>query len=209
MTLAEHALVALAWGSFGLVHSLLARAEWGPGLALRRACGQAYRLVYNVIAGLHVGAVWWLGEIAFAPESFDRPGWLSGVQIAAFVAGLAVLALAMRSYDGTRLLGLAQLRDPARDDATEPLSTGGLNAWVRHPIYTGAILLLWGRVDGEGSLATAIWLTVYIGIGAKMEERALTRRFGDAYRAYAARTPFLIPRPGALFALVKPDGKSR
>ena len=195
MSLAEHLAIAFAWGSFGLVHSLLARAEWGPGLTLRTLCGRAHRLVYNLIAGLHAGAAWWLGEIAFAPAAFDRPAWLSGGQLAVFLGGLVIRARARRGYDGARLLGHAQWRDPVRDDATEPLSTEGLNAWVRHPSYTGAILLLWGRVDGEGSLATALWLTVYIIIGARMEERALTRRFGDAYRAYAARVPFLIPRP--------------
>jgi protein-S-isoprenylcysteine O-methyltransferase Ste14 len=74
----------------------------------------------------------------------------------------------------------------------------GPYALVRHPIYTGLILAafataaLWGAVT---NLAGAVLITLGFSIKAGIEERFLRRELGrEAYDAYAARTPMLIPR---------------
>lgn len=194
MTPGEHLLVALGWASFGLVHSWLARD--GPKRWLKARFGGGHRLAYNAIAALHVAAAFALGEGAFEARAFDRPDALVWLGWAMQAAGAAVLIGALRGYDGARLVGLAQLKDPAADDETEGFGTAGLNAYVRHPLYFGGLLVLWGRVDGEAALTTALWLTVYLIVGSRFEERTLLRRFGGAYRAYRARVPALIPWKG-------------
>jgi protein-S-isoprenylcysteine O-methyltransferase Ste14 len=68
--------------------------------------------------------------------------------------------------------------------------------YVRHPIYSGALLMLlgtaifYGRVFGF--LALAI---VFVGFWFKsrQEERLMTRHFPEAYPSYKARVRALIP----------------
>jgi protein-S-isoprenylcysteine O-methyltransferase Ste14 len=67
---------------------------------------------------------------------------------------------------------------------------------VRHPIYLGMLLLLFGNAilvgDWRGVLAVVI---VFLSFWRKLrlEERWLSGHFGDTYREYAARTHALLP----------------
>jgi protein-S-isoprenylcysteine O-methyltransferase Ste14 len=42
-------------------------------------------------------------------------------------------------------------------------------------------------------LALAAGLTLYVLVGARLEERDLVRAFGDEYRAYQRRVPMILP----------------
>ena len=56
--------------------------------------------------------------------------------------------------------------------------------------------MLWGLVDGEFALATALWASAYFWLGSRYEERRLVARYGDAYRDYRNRVPAFIPWKG-------------
>jgi len=76
------------------------------------------------------------------------------------------------------------------------LITSGPYAWVRHPIYTGLLLALVGTAISIGQVRAAIGFVIAVlAILRKMqiEERVMLEQFGDAYRAYRARVPRLIP----------------
>ncbi|MGB6970657.1 MAG: hypothetical protein WBD61_00710, partial [Desulfobulbales bacterium] len=66
--------------------------------------------------------------------------------------------------------------------------------YVRHPWYSGAILLVWvfGIVT-DVSLVSKLVLSVYIIIGTLLEEQKLIREIGEPYRAYRKKVPMLIP----------------
>jgi protein-S-isoprenylcysteine O-methyltransferase Ste14 len=72
--------------------------------------------------------------------------------------------------------------------------------FVRHPIYTGVLLMLFGTVILSGRLMGLILLGISIvglSVKARREERLLTRRFPEAYRRYRAKVkaaiiPFVI-----------------
>jgi len=97
---------------------------------------------------------------------------------------------------GIRSLG------PNLTPGTEPVTGGafvrtGAYARVRHPIYFGIILLLWGVAwglsnPGTGLLVFAVSF-LYFDRKATVEERWMTRRFAD-YTAYRERVPKLLPR---------------
>jgi protein-S-isoprenylcysteine O-methyltransferase Ste14 len=90
-----------------------------------------------------------------------------------------------------RLLGT----EPERPDGVpEPLVTEGVHARIRHPLYAGAHLLLWGLVGDPLSLATATWGSIYLVIGTWCEERRLQGLYGAAYEDYRRRVPSLVPR---------------
>lgn len=82
-----------------------------------------------------------------------------------------------------------------RADAT--LVTSGPYRWVRHPMYTSALILL-----GATALLTANWVVAVFGgascflliARSRIEEVRLVEKFGDAYRTYQRGTGKLFPR---------------
>lgn len=96
---------------------------------------------------------------------------------------------------GARSLG------PNLTPGTEPLAAGvlverGAYRVVRHPLYLGIVLLLWGTAWGitnavVGAVSGLIALA-FFDRKAAAEERWLTSRF-PAYAAYRSRVPKLLP----------------
>ena len=93
-----------------------------------------------------------------------------------------------------RLLGLSQLAGKAGDE--EPFSARGLLAYVRHPLYSGALLVLFAVVDDPRTAANFGFALLYILIGLRFEERGLLRRLGPVYGRYRAEVPALVPWRG-------------
>lgn len=89
-------------------------------------------------------------------------------------------------------LGISQLGSgPAR---LKRLITDGCYAHVRHPLYLYTILfLLLNPVMTAQWLLLTLLSVVYFIIGGLIEEHRLLETFGDEYRDYRQRVPFLIP----------------
>ncbi len=108
---------------------------------------------------------------------------------AVFVTLGAFLAFTARAVIG-RNWGSPRMRKTDTD-----LVTRGPYSLVRHPIYTGVLLMMTGTAIG----LTPIWWLVaaaagmYFFISARAEERYMAERFPDAYPAYRARTKMLVP----------------
>jgi len=82
----------------------------------------------------------------------------------------------------------------------EQLATDGPYRFVRHPLYTGNILLVVGFAIA-GSTWWALPLALfffwfYYPPAIEYEDRKLHRLFGASWEAWAARTPALVPRFG-------------
>jgi protein-S-isoprenylcysteine O-methyltransferase Ste14 len=193
MTAADHLIVAAAWLSFSLGHSLLT-ASWAQQRS-QALVGRWSRLAYNGFAGIHLAAVLWVGErwISGAPLATVVEGglWFDGARLSVSVIGALILVIAARDYDLGRFFGLAQLRGDALGD--ERLQVQRLHRFIRHPLYTGSMLILWARVETDAHLATAIWTSAYFMIGSIFEERKLVRLYCQAYRDYHSDTPAFLP----------------
>jgi protein-S-isoprenylcysteine O-methyltransferase Ste14 len=185
-------LYALAWLLFGLVHSGLAALRVKALLAPR--LGRWRRLAYNGIALASFAAVAAVGAATLGRwPDFGLPAWLLAAMAAVHVAGWVVLVAAARFYDLGRLAGTAQLKGASED---EGLRRDGPHAWVRHPLYTGAYLILWGAAATPLGLATALWGSLYLAVGTALEERKLLLLYGESYRDYRRRVPALLPWRG-------------
>jgi methanethiol S-methyltransferase len=193
MTAADHLIVAAAWLSFGLGHSFLT-TSWAQERS-QTLFGRWNRLAYNGFAVIHLAVVLWIGErwVTATPLAFvmERGLWFDGARLFVAAIGLLVLVIAAREYDLGRFSGLAQLRGHVVGD--EPLQVRGLHRFIRHPLYAGAMLILWARVETDAQLATAIWTSAYFIIGSMYEERKLLRLYGQAYRDYQSETPAFLP----------------
>ena len=195
--LEAQAIYGLAWLSFGVIHSVFA------GVAANRRLdslfGVYYRLAYNLWAGLHIAAVWALGGALIGDQPYDLEPSVAGAMTGIGVLGVVVLVLALREYDLGRFSGMAQIRAQKKGitlSEDEPLITGGLHLFVRHPLYLGVYLILWGRATGDFGLATAVWGSVYLFIGAAFEDRKLLALYGNEFRDYKDRIPAVIPWRG-------------
>jgi protein-S-isoprenylcysteine O-methyltransferase Ste14 len=76
------------------------------------------------------------------------------------------------------------------------LIVAGPYRWVRHPIYTGVLMMFAGTALAVGEWRAA--LAVAVAAGAfwrklRLEETVMRGEFGEAYARYSARVPALIP----------------
>ncbi len=71
-------------------------------------------------------------------------------------------------------------------------------AWVRHPMYVGFWVLLFGALLAYRTWALLILLPMVLAsfsFRARREEAALEATFGDEWRQYAAHVGRFLPRP--------------
>jgi protein-S-isoprenylcysteine O-methyltransferase Ste14 len=111
--------------------------------------------------------------------------------------GLVVmwLGLAIRVW-AVAALGRA-FRTTVEVDADQAVVSSGPYRWVRHPSYTGLLLIVAGFGLAVGNwLALAVCVTLPLPALLRridVEEAELTRVLGEPYRAYRTRTKRLIP----------------
>jgi len=189
--------LAILWILWCSLHSLLIssffvarmRAIWAEKFAY-------YRLTYNVFSLLTLIPVVVFQQ--FLPEeiifSWSGP-WLvlkSGMYLVSFVLFYG----GYRVFDLRYVLGTKQIDEMREGRETEAmdLSTTGILEYVRHPWYSGAILLVWafGSIS-DVSLVSKIVLTAYIIIGTFLEEKKLIHDIGEPYLEYRKRVPMFIP----------------
>jgi protein-S-isoprenylcysteine O-methyltransferase Ste14 len=123
-------------------------------------------------------------------QLWPTPSWLewTGLVIGGLGASWAIVA-------GLRLGD--RLTPTPVPRAGGSLRTDGPYAHVRHPIYTGVLLVVTGITLRSGSalvLALALVTVVFFHGKARFEEGLLTERYPE-YRRYAARTPRFVPVP--------------
>ena len=76
----------------------------------------------------------------------------------------------------------------------ERLVTRGVYRYLRHPVYMGIDMTLFGLFLAVGSTVGMIYFFVVVVplniIRSRLEEKALLQKFGDAYNTYRQRTRF-------------------
>jgi protein-S-isoprenylcysteine O-methyltransferase Ste14 len=84
-------------------------------------------------------------------------------------------------------------------DATTRLVVVGPYRYVRNPMISGVIMVLFGEGLLTGSQLILIWATIALVLNViyipRSEEPGLRKRFGEDYRVYCANVPRWIPRP--------------
>jgi methanethiol S-methyltransferase len=107
--------------------------------------------------------------------------------------GIAWCFRALGDFDafGTQSI-LSHLRRERPHPA--PFTIRGPYRWVRHPVYFFGIVVFWACPSlSLDRMLFDILFTVWIAIGAVLEERDLVAEFGDTYRDYQRKVPMLLP----------------
>lgn len=128
---------------------------------------------------------------------FARYGnWPLLNRIAAFVGYLFILSGA-----AIRWLAIIRLKRAFSVNVSiyngQQLQTGGIYRHVRHPAYSGLLMIMVGFALAMGTIISFIAIVSLILPGLlyriSVEERMLYREFGDRYASYASKTGKLIP----------------
>ncbi|MFL5539827.1 MAG: methyltransferase family protein, partial [Longimicrobiaceae bacterium] len=83
-------------------------------------------------------------------------------------------------------------------DPTKRLVAVGPYRYMRNPMITGVLAMIFGEALFLGSRAVAAWGATFLVINQVyfiiLEEPGLERRFGDGYRRYKSAVPRWLPR---------------
>jgi protein-S-isoprenylcysteine O-methyltransferase Ste14 len=194
---AQFITLAVLWVGWCSLHSLLItpavtgriQNRWGRYLVY-------YRLGYNLFSLLTLIPLWAytksLSRITGALWSWPY----SLVQVLMALLGLAAFVAGGRAYDLPFFLGLRQIMDSRATSllsAPGSLKSSGILGMVRHPWYTGGLLLIWAQKMDRPILIMSLILSVYFIVGALLEERKLTRIYGQDYRDYQQEVSMFFP----------------
>jgi methanethiol S-methyltransferase len=194
----QHGMLVFYWGLFCGLHSVLA-SLWWKRLAQRILGGgfRFYRLFYTLFAFVTLGLVIYYQIWLSSPMLLERTVFLLIAGSAVLLAGVVVMAICIRKY----FMSLSGLKSLYLNDeqAANQLQISGIHRFVRHPLYSGTFLAIWGLwlLLPQLSLFLAnLVITVYTLMAIGWEEKKLEAEFGDSYRRYKTQVPKLIPLPG-------------
>jgi protein-S-isoprenylcysteine O-methyltransferase Ste14 len=185
------------WGVWCFLHSFLITAA--VTRFFQKHLGKTYRyyrIFYNFIALVSLIPVL---VYSFSFKGIPVFRWegpfriIQGILI--FLALLFFIGGA-RQYDFASFIGIRQIRENSAcgiltDDCR--LNTVGMLGIVRHPWYSGGILIVWARNLDMSTIVTSLVISGYFLIGAFLEERKLLSEFGEEYSDYQQHVSMLFP----------------
>jgi protein-S-isoprenylcysteine O-methyltransferase Ste14 len=176
----------LLFGVFAIHHSIFARERIKTWLA-RFVPSGLERSVYVCTASLLLIGMC-LSWQPVGGDLYRTSGWLAlglgGVQ----ALGIGLVAWAVRAIDPLELAGI-------RDQSRTGLQTMGPYRLVRHPLYLGFLLAIFGTTHMTADrLSFAVMTLAYLAVAIPWEERALASVFGEEYVRYKRRVRWrLVP----------------
>jgi protein-S-isoprenylcysteine O-methyltransferase Ste14 len=182
----NYVILASGWVVYFLLHSLLATQRVKS--RIQPWMGRYYRLTYSLLT-IGLVALLVLNGSFESPVFLDSSGLVRYLSLVLTTFGVMTMQLAFRQYRLKSFLGFAEEKDE--------LKIEGILKSVRHPIYSGLILVTIGFFLFIPNLATAVscgCILLYLPIGIYLEEKKLISMFGEKYLRYREQVPSLFPR---------------
>jgi protein-S-isoprenylcysteine O-methyltransferase Ste14 len=180
----EYIILAFGWIAYFSIHSLLASTT-----VKKRFSFSGYRIVYTIISVVgFLALLLYNGSIASTPF-FVSEGLPRYISLMLTTFGVMIIQTSFRQYSFKGFIGLSEEKSELRTD--------GVLKFVRHPIYSGTILIIVGFflfIPNLPTMVSCICMLAYIPIGMMLEEKKLLAMYGDSYREYRGRVPAFIPR---------------
>ncbi|MCX6035223.1 MAG: isoprenylcysteine carboxylmethyltransferase family protein [Chloroflexi bacterium] len=185
-------VLGIAYPAGGMIYYFIRREPFwkstGGGGAVGEETGD--RSFWLILPGFLIvffaSPLEWMYLPVFIPRAL-------GMQIAGL--GLILAAVALRIWTRAHIRGLYSGHVEVL--AGHRLVKSGPYRSVRHPGYTGFLLMTLGVVIGYSSLiglvAVPVLLLPGLAYRMKVEECLLNQQFGEEYRVYASRSKKLIP----------------
>lgn len=192
-------LLSLLWLGWCTLHSLL--IDPGVVRAIERrmpGIGRYYRLLYNGLALLTLAPLAVVTGAAGGPVVFGWRGWANLLRLVMLLGALGLFLGGAKKYNLQYFLGLTQLRTGKTHlllTDSPAFADDGVFGLVRHPWYLGVLLLIWSILPEYpwARFLAAVILSIYVFVGAWLEERKILARHGGSYRGYQQRVSMLFP----------------
>jgi len=190
----SHLILAGAWILFCLLHSLLASPRFKQSVQSAMGSGfKFYRLYYTIFASLTFFAVIIYNVAMRSFKLFSSTGISITMGLLICAIGLTIMGVCIVKY----FMQLSGLRGLFENRNNNALMITGIHKIVRHPLYAGTFMFIWGlliAIPYLNLLIADVIITVYTLIGLQLEEKKLEKEFGSAYQSYKRKVPMLIPR---------------
>lgn len=184
-----HIILAISWILFCMLHSVLASGRVKQ-YAASRLGGKFvfYRLFYSLFATIFFFAIIMYHFNIKSVRLFNPGPVLKITGGLFFIAGAIMMTLFVLNTGFQWLV---------KENKGQPFIQKGIHRHVRHPLYTGTFLFIWGLwiiFPSLGLLIADFIITVYTLVAIRFEEEKLISTFGENYEEYKKRTPMIIPR---------------
>lgn len=188
---AQHAFLFIFWILYCVMHSLLASERVKLFFKKNLFIHRYYRVLYNVIAVVTLLLVLWY-QYSIRSVLLLTPFLL-----------IKLLAFSLSILGGYIMLGCISkyfklhsgIQSRNNPEKTE-LYMNGMHEYVRHPLYTGTMIFLFGILlyfPTSSNLVAYVSLAAYTILGTILEEKKLREQFGDIYIRYSSKVPRFIP----------------
>lgn len=190
-------MLAAMWILYGVVHSVLAHKKFKQ--AAEKKMGprfRFYRIFYVVFAFITMVGIL-IYQLTITPVLLFRESTalsLAGIFVSA--SGLVLMLVCIRKY----FMSLSGLKSLFFEQHRHELIVTGVHRFVRHPLYLGTFIFIWGLLLIFPHLSLLIMntvITVYTVIGMNLEEEKLVDEFGKDYLEYKKRVGALWVRRNA------------
>jgi protein-S-isoprenylcysteine O-methyltransferase Ste14 len=181
------------WLLYCVLHSLLAASSVKS--FFEKISGnffRYYRLAYSIFATVSLAFLLYF-QYSFNSFLLINSFFIKIVVLLVLVLpGCIIMAVSILKYfvllSGVRTLYEAK---PALE-----LKRNGIHKYVRHPLYSGTLLFIWGLFfifPMLNNLIAVMIITAYVLIGLSFEEKKLLKEFGSSYSNYISEVPMLLP----------------
>ncbi|MBL7848727.1 MAG: hypothetical protein JNL40_14755 [Cyclobacteriaceae bacterium] len=178
------------WLVYFLLHSLLASMAVKKGA--QQVLGSAfrfYRLGYTLVSSVGLVVLLIMNGSIESAYYFERGGVVRFLSLVFTTFGVMLIQVSFRQYRLKAFLGF--------EPEVNSLRLHGVLTWIRHPIYSGLILILIGFflfIPNQPTLVSCGCAFIYLPIGIYLEERKMILEFGQRYLDYRKEVPALVPR---------------
>lgn len=183
--------------AFFLQHSIMVRTSFRSRIAVL-IHPRYHRAIYSIASGVVLATVvvlWQRSDMRLLTLE-GLPLWIA--RGSSFLA-LLMFALSVRALGSFDAFGLHPIKAHIRGDEDQSASftVRGPYRWVRHPLYSCVLILIWAspELTADRLLFNILW-TAWVVVGTFLEEGDLLAEFGDVYRVYQRKVPMLIPWRG-------------
>jgi protein-S-isoprenylcysteine O-methyltransferase Ste14 len=188
-----HIVLGVLWAIYCVLHSVL--ASGGIKKKMQQWLGKGfkfYRLAYTLFAFFGLVAILWFQIMLASPLLLDTSTFTIAVGSILTFAGLVIMGICISKY----FMSLSGIKSLVQEQTYSELIISGIHRYVRHPLYLGTFLFIWGLlviIPVFSLFLSNLIITIYTLAAIRLEEAKLIDEFGESYRRYQQSVPKILP----------------
>ncbi len=187
-----HYILIILWAAYYVLHSLLADTSVKMFFKEKFHLIRYYRLSYTILVSMLLGLILLFQYSIESPLLWNIPLLKIPASLLLILPGSIIGFISIKKY----FILLSGIRAVYEKAPAHELKINGIHRFVRHPLYTGTIMVVWGFFivfPYLNNLIAVVLLTLYVIVGIRFEEKKLIAEFGVQYIDYMKGVPPLIP----------------